>query len=268
MLAVQRKACLFDIINVSDQNEVLPSLLRSPKARQNFAKFLKIQFNSSVIQMLQIGQKKGYQQIKKRIRDVFTFCRGTEGGEFIRSFVLEEVLQAGVRSVRDFRATSTKNLIDYFQVEEKAATGLNPYLLRFVSSYLVKEEAQDLTEIKNCLSSLISLHLCMVFYFQSHQALVKKLLKSCLKLVSFCKKHGQTLAKSGELTGIAQNHLLNLATKNVNYADQSDKRFSDQQLLFLELHLAVDSLCDEAAKRHNVHVGKVLEDSEAICAVR
>jgi hypothetical protein len=43
---------------------VLPNLLRSEEAQSILSKFLKMQFNASVIQMLQIGQKKSYQQIK------------------------------------------------------------------------------------------------------------------------------------------------------------------------------------------------------------
>jgi hypothetical protein len=61
MLGEQRKLCLFGIINEGDQEEVLPDLLKSGESRAIFSKFLTMQFNASVIQMLQIGQKKSYQ---------------------------------------------------------------------------------------------------------------------------------------------------------------------------------------------------------------
>jgi len=61
MLVEQRKVCLFGIINEGDQEEVLPDLLKSEEAQSIFSKFLNMQFNASVIQMLQIGQKKSYQ---------------------------------------------------------------------------------------------------------------------------------------------------------------------------------------------------------------
>jgi len=42
MLSLQRKACLFDIINMADTEQVLPSLLTTDKGKKSFAKFLKI----------------------------------------------------------------------------------------------------------------------------------------------------------------------------------------------------------------------------------
>jgi hypothetical protein len=203
------------------------------------------------------------------MKEVFKYC-GDSGTykDFVTSFLVDEVVGAGAKSVKDFRATNTKNMIDYFQIEERAATGLNPYLLRFVTSFLVSQDAKELRVAKNCLTNLLTLHMAMVFYFQGNQALVKKLLKSCLKLTAYCQKHCGELAKSGELQGVIQSKLLNLATSSIDFSPSSDKKFSEQQLLWLELHLSVDAMGRQAAEEHGVKIGKVLEDSKAISTLK
>lgn len=176
-----------------------------------------------------------------------------------------------MHSVKDFRAEKTKKVTDYFQIEAKAVKGLNPYLLRFMCSQLVKEDSNDLLSIKNCLPTLLDLHLCMVLYFQDHKSLVTKLLKSCLKLIAFARQHLAEVIKSEELAGIVQNKLVQLVTSEINFTDQQEsdhKKLSEQQILFLEIHLQINSLHDQAAQSHNVHIGKILEDSEAICQVK
>jgi hypothetical protein len=47
--------------------------------------------------------------------------------------LLQDVLKAGVQTVQDLRIAKIGKVADYFQVEERAVTGLNPYLLRFVT---------------------------------------------------------------------------------------------------------------------------------------
>lgn len=74
---------------------------------------------------------------------------------------------------------------------------MNPYLLRFITSYLVKEDLPDLKDLKNCIATLINLHLAMVFTFQDSKLLIRKLLKSCLKLVSYAIKHCKELVETG-----------------------------------------------------------------------
>lgn len=134
MLVEQRKDCLFAIVNSAQQEEVLPGLLGSEDAQSNFSKFLKMQFNSSIIQLLQIGQKKSYQQIKQKLKDIFRFCKNSsELKQFMTTFLLKDILKAGVKTVQDLRIVKIGKVTDYFQVEERAVTGLNPYLLRFMT---------------------------------------------------------------------------------------------------------------------------------------
>lgn len=76
---------------------------------------MKLQFNSSVIQMLQIGQKSGYQSLKKVMKNIFEFCdKNEQYNEFATFFLIEEVIKSGIKSVKDFREQNVKNLIDYF----------------------------------------------------------------------------------------------------------------------------------------------------------
>lgn len=108
--------------------------MKSAGDRANFSKFMKMQFNSAVIQLLQVGQQKSYQQIKQKLRDIFGFCsKSDDFKQFTKTFLLQDVLKAGVQTVQDLRIAKIGKVADYFQVEERAVTGLNPYLLRFVT---------------------------------------------------------------------------------------------------------------------------------------
>jgi hypothetical protein len=188
MLAVLRKGCLFDIINKGNLQELLENLLSTPEQQENFSNFLKVQFNTSIIQVLQIGHKKEYQKIKSKMKEIFEFCMKSDKYEpFIESFLHKDILKAGAKSIKDFRAEKTKKITDYFQYEEKAISGLNPYLLRFFTSHAIKNGYHEFLGVKNCLPSLFNLHLCMVMYFQDHKSLVVKLLKSALKIIAYLK---------------------------------------------------------------------------------
>lgn len=83
--------------------------------------------------------------------------------------------------------------------------------------------------------------------------MVKKLLKTSLRLVHyiFAKVKESSDERVGALTElltqIVQNKLLKKVTSGIDYKDETasggnGNRLSDQQLLFLELHLKIDSL--------------------------
>ena len=46
------------------------------------------------------------------------------------------------------------------------------------------------------------------------------------------------------------------------------KFFSTQQTIFLEIHLAISSMCDRISALHDINLGKVVEDSEEICKIK
>ena len=46
------------------------------------------------------------------------------------------------------------------------------------------------------------------------------------------------------------------------------KFFSTQQTIFLEIHLAISSMCDRISALHGINLGKVVEDSEDICKIK
>jgi len=49
LLSMQRKSTLQDIIKRANIDMVLPILLNDEKGKKNFGKYMKLQFNSSVI---------------------------------------------------------------------------------------------------------------------------------------------------------------------------------------------------------------------------
>lgn len=65
--------------------------------------------------MLQIGQKLGYQSVKKIMQNIFQYCDKSEKyNDFVAYFLIEEIIKSGIKSVKDFREQNVKNLIDYF----------------------------------------------------------------------------------------------------------------------------------------------------------
>jgi len=207
MQVALRKSCLLGVIREGDYDEVLPSLLATTESQQSFSKFLRVQFNAAVIEWLQVGQKKNYKILKETITDVFAFCEKSENpviGKFIKEFFIKDILRAGVDAVKDFRASKVKKLTEFFNAEEKAVHGLNPYLLRFITGYLIKKDSSLLLETRDCLPNLINMHLLSVFYFQEDKSLVKKLLKTSLRLVQylFAKIQGGPDKRVGALRGL------------------------------------------------------------------
>lgn len=267
--SMQRKSCLQDLINQAQVDQVMPLMLQGENGKRNFSRYLKVQFNSSVIQMLQIGQKGGYKNLKQNINDIFNYCDKDEKfKEVTKYFLVEEIIKSGIKSIKDFQETKTKNVIDYFQQEEKASTGLNPYLLRYFTKYLIKNESKLLSQTKNCITNLMNLHMLMVIYFNQNVDLIKKLLKTVIQLITFCQDHAEELAKSGELDGVIQNKLINLCTKSTFYGKDSDKKFSIQQLFLLEIHLKIDELWKRANDDFGIKITKVLEDSKEISKLK
>jgi hypothetical protein len=148
--------------------------------------------------------------LKKAISSIFNYCdKNEQFKDYSSYFFVEEVIKSGLKSVKDFRKTGAKSIIDYFNVEEKAAVMLNPYLLRYFSKYLVKKESDLFLKNKNSLTNLVNMHLLMVIQFHASNEIVKKLLKSVLYILDYCLKNSEKLAKAGELTGVIQNKLLN-----------------------------------------------------------
>lgn len=110
--------------------------------------------------------------LKETITDVFGFCEKSQNsviGKFIKEFFIKDILRAGVDAVKDFRASKVKKLTEFFNAEEKAVHGLNPYLLRFITGYLIKKDSSLLLETRDCLSNLINMHILSVFYFQENK---------------------------------------------------------------------------------------------------
>lgn len=144
---------------------------------------------------------------------------------------------------------------------------MNPYILRFFTNYLIKDNFSDVLDIKNTLPTLLNLTLANVMQFQETKPLVNKLMKSCLKIVIFARKNCGALAKTDQLAPLVQNKLIKLVTEKVDFTDQSEKDnkwFTTQQLVFLEIHLHLNELADQTMRMHKIKIDKILVDSEAI----
>jgi hypothetical protein len=73
------------------------------------------------------------------------------------------------------------------------------------------------------------------------------------------------LYNTGELQRIVLIKLINGVTSQVDYAFEESKKFSTQQILFLELHLSITDMSKKALNEYNLHIGNISNESEAIC---
>ena len=97
-----------------------------------------------------------------------------------------------------------------------------------------------------------------------------KLLRSCLKLIDHARVNLKAFSESGELKEVVQSQIVKFVSSQMNYTDEckDSKYFTNQQLMFLELHLAIEKIREEANLKHGCHIPKFLSDSLAICHVK
>jgi hypothetical protein len=153
------------------------------------------------------------------MKQVFDFCsKSAKLKSYVKKFLIQ-VLEGGIRLFKEFKNEKPKKFVQHFQSEERAVDGLNPFLLSFFTSYLVKTDSQELLNISYCIPNLLNLHFGMIIYFQDEKKVIVKLLKSLIKLVEFAKKNITHLIKTGELKPIVQNKLLKIIINEIDYTD-------------------------------------------------
>jgi hypothetical protein len=190
----------------------------------------------------------------------------------VRYFIETPILQAGVASVGEMRSQKASSILAYFEKEERALVGCNPMLMMFAIKHLMAhkddEHFREVLFAPNVLSNAFSIAICQVFILQK-DPICRKLLKFALIIIKYLGQFEEHFLKSGELHKVAQNILIKSATKKINWQmDEEQKFFSTQQIIFLEIHLAISSMCDRISSLHGINLGKVVEDSEAICKIK
>jgi len=162
-------------------------------------------------------------------------------------------------------------LTDFFSTQDNATTGLNPYMLIFISKFIINGKKVEVLKVKNLLANFINLLLLFSISFYENKILTIKLLKMVAKLLVFAKENSAVLAKSGEMELIIKNSLIKEATKVINFEDEASSnslKFTDSQLIFMELHLMLDRLRDYVEEKDGVYIGRILEDSQEMSLVK
>lgn len=112
---------------------------------------------------------------------------------------------------------------------------------------------------------MFGVHLCLVFLFQK-DPVARKLLKQSVKIVEYMGANEDAFLKNGELARIARNKLVGAATIKFDWQESSStKFFTAQQIMFLELHLAISRMCDRVSKLHGIPLGKAAVDTDPVC---
>lgn len=75
------------------------------------------------------------------MRRIFNYSINAEGhaGQFVKNFFENGCLKTGVRSVQEIRAEKASGVLDFYQNEDNALNGCNPYLLKFAVQWLLEE---------------------------------------------------------------------------------------------------------------------------------
>jgi hypothetical protein len=263
-----REDLFFHILNNSKLHEFLPELLASKESLTQLSKLMKIQFNKAVMQIFQSGQRSLYSQTKAYLKDIFNSCHKSEDKQgFAKHFIVNEVIEKGIKMLEHFEANGATNVEEMFVDAKAAVAYVNPYLVRFVTGFITKSDISFLKSLEeNCLSILLDLHCFLVLYFQNNKLLIPKLLKSCQKIIEYARKHGKELVQWSHLEGIVSSRVVNFITSKIEYEDQSEKDsfFTSQQLLFLELHIAIESLREDSNMTHGANIPMFLTDTKAI----
>lgn len=270
MIKDQKKICLSNIIDFTDFNDSLPPLLSQKDGYNKFSQFLKLVFYQATIQMVQVGSLQAFKKLKKTVRDVLTFCKKSDKYKsFYEAFVKEQIMVASHKNIEEIKGTNQLSMMSHLNDTDGVTSGVNPYLLVLVAKYVLKEEDENFLLKDNFISKMIDYLMFMAIYSENDQIkLVNKLLKESMSLLCYAKKNCHKLGQTDQLKSIIQNHLVKQVTSTCSYEINSDTKMSTQQILWLEIHLMIDSIQEEAMKTHNIHIGKVLTDSEPICQLK
>jgi hypothetical protein len=133
------------VINRSEEDTIFPQLLGDPKSQRLFISFIKLQFNAAVLKMLQVGSNAELKQVKDLLRRTFAYSLKNKKstGNFIKNLFENGCLKPGVKCISEIRTAKSGSVLDFFQVEDNALNGCNPYLLKFVVSYLLKNADKE-----------------------------------------------------------------------------------------------------------------------------
>ena len=260
-----RNDTFFKLLQFSDTKDVAPLILATPTQQQKFITFMLMQLNVGIIQMLQTGQKQQFKSIKSKLIDIFKFAETQDTlKSFLPDFFDQEILQKGMATILTLKKQKPKKLIDFFSVQENAAVSLNPFTLRLITNFLVKQNSAVLTSNHTIVSTLLHQLGHLILNFQEDKSLVIKLQKAMLKLIGHVRHNLE--AFRNQTKSIVQNYVVRYVTKQINFQDETsdNKVFSAVQLMFLEIHLQLGSLREDMNAKFDLKVGKFLEDSEHI----
>jgi hypothetical protein len=244
-----QKEMFSTILRSSKLEEILPKLLETEESQAKLSSFLLEQFNTSVMILIQNGQKQDYKRLKTMLSEILGFCHGSEKYlGFYQSFIKKDIIEKGLAGAHLYADIKPKYVVDAFSNPENLSKSVNPYLTAMIASHVIKDAA-NLTAKPAAISTLIETLLMNVLIFQEDLQLRSKMLSKVLQLISFCRNHLDMFAFcQDELKNICQNKFVKIFTSNTEYKDQSkdNKFFSTQQLFFLEIHLQLDMLREEA----------------------
>jgi hypothetical protein len=116
--------------------------------------------------MLTSGSKDKLKSLKKILDKVFEVCGSKEEYKtFVKNFFYFDIIDSGIKTIKQFLESAPSKVLDYFNTEEKILNYLNPYLLIFSTKTYLKHLSKLVLEKQQFIPNLFNLHLSMALFF-------------------------------------------------------------------------------------------------------
>jgi hypothetical protein len=90
------------------------------------------------------------------------------GVTMVENILKKDIIQNGLHTISDITVNKRNaNITTYFNDEKHSTEGLNPYYLRYMTKYLLKNHPKILLKTENALFSLFNLHIMYSFTFSN-----------------------------------------------------------------------------------------------------
>jgi len=195
------------------------------------------------------------------LRRLFTFCLdpnavgdfANKAEDFAHRFLADDIIRAGCETLKQLQDKKSDVPSKFFTNEDQNITLLTPYMLKFGISLFIENRAKWLTENNSYLPNLFSMAVGMILKFWNttkENAIITKLLHSCIHLVFYMSEYLKEMNDNGILEKFVNEPLITKIVKQIDYekADKPDnKSFSEKQKLLLEIYLGLIGLVQKAS---------------------
>lgn len=193
LLVTYAKQVLKDVLHKGSLENLVPAMLETSSKQKRLACYLKSSYNQATLTRKATGQRAEVRALREMFRRLFTFCiskGNTDAKDFVRRFVHEDVLQGAIKSAESVWTLKSEPVNKHFATDEIAIQECNPYLLKFVTSMMLENRVDMLTESKTYLPQVFSIIMANIvkFWDNAEMRIVKVLNTSAMQIIFFARE--------------------------------------------------------------------------------